>query len=125
MICGSALINRLQMPLCPDNMTTNALSSHPEWNGIAHYRQSQFDQAVIEFRKSSDKIALYNHGNALAKIADFQGAISQYESALAIDPNFEDAQFNLDLLKSLMEQQQKEGGQGESRDGQQGNMAGR
>ena len=38
------------------------------------------------------------------------------------DPDFEDAQFNLDLLKRLMEQQQKEGGQGESRDGQQGNM---
>ena len=100
----------------------DVLSSHPEWKGIAHYRQDQFDQAVTEFRKSSDKIALYNQGNSLAKMADFQGAISQYEVALAIDPDFEDAQFNLDLLKRLMEQQQKEGGQGESRDGQQGNM---
>ena len=100
----------------------DALFSHPEWKGIAHYRQDQFDQAVTEFRKSSDKIALYNHGNALAKMAEFQGAISQYEAALAIDSDFEDAQFNLDLLKSLMEQQQKEGGQGESRDGQQENM---
>ncbi len=95
-----------------------SLAAHSQWSGIAYYRNDDFEAAAQEFEKSTGKIARYNQANALAKSGDLQGAIDQYEQALEIDPQFDDAQFNLDLVKKLLEQNQTQGEQQQSQEGE-------
>ena len=84
------------------------IMEHPGWNGIALYRQDRFYNAAAEFSKGDDKVSKFNHGNALARGGELQGAVEQYEAALAIDPEFEDAMFNLALVKKVMQEQQQQ-----------------
>ncbi len=82
------------------------LAEHSEWQGVALYRQHKFTEAAAKFGQTNNKIAKFNQGNALAKSGDLLGAITQYESALRMDPEFADAQFNLNLVKQALQQQQ-------------------
>lgn len=99
------------------------IAQHPDWNGIALYRQNKFEEAIAEFSKASDKVSNFNTGNAKAKDGDLQGAIENYEAAIEIDPEFEDAQFNLDLVRKLLKEQQQRqrGRQDDSRENQDSN----
>ena len=103
------------------NFETEFKMSDPNWKGIVHYRMGEFGQAAVEFAKWNDKIGLYNHGNALAKIADFIGAIEKYEAALQIDPEFEDAAYNLELVLQAMQQQAAVGRDNESSEDRESN----
>lgn len=85
------------------------LSRHPNWNGIAFYRRGEFDRAIIEFSVSNDAVSMFNKGNALARSGDLVEAVEQYEDSLQIDPEFADAQFNLDIVRRLLRQQQQSG----------------
>lgn len=114
-----------QVALEREELTDPQLAKHPEWHGIALYRQNRFKQAAQAFSKSGDKIAKFNHGNALAKDDELQAAIHQYESALEIDPDFEDAKFNLELVKRILrqEQQHQQDRQNETRENQENQSA--
>ena len=103
------------------NFEDPSISSSSQWNGIARYRQNEFDQAAKEFAKASDSVAHYNHGNALAKSGDLLAAVEQYEHALKNDPEFEDAQFNLALVQKLLEHEQMQSDQQEGEQQQQEN----
>ena len=81
------------------------LSQYPRWNGIALYRKNEFDRAADEFSVSNDEVSMFNKGNALAKAGNFAAAVEEYEGALQIDPDFEDAKFNLDIVRRLLQQQ--------------------
>jgi len=48
--------------------------------------------------------AYYNLGNALAYSGKLKEAVSAYEKALAIDPNYEDAKYNLDKTKAKLKE---------------------
>ena len=106
-----------------EDFDRSRLAEHPEWNGIALYRQNKFEEAAAEFSKSSDKVANFNTGNAKAKDGDLQGAIENYEAAIEIDPDFEDAQFNFDLVKKLLQelQRRQRSRQEDSRESQESN----
>ncbi len=95
------------------------IQAHPSWHGIARYRLADFDQAAQEFSKSADPVSHYNHGNALARAGDLPAAIRQYQRALELDSEFQDAKFNLDLLQQLLDRQlQRQSGQSEQKPGQ-------
>src|SRR5690606_4667372 len=67
---------------------------------------------------------LYNLGNALARQGKFAEAIAAWERTLELDPDDEDAAYNRDLVKRLLEQQQGTGEQGsEPNPGEQGEGA--
>ncbi len=106
-----------------EDFDNSQLAEHPEWNGIALYRQNKYEEATAEFNKASDRVANFNAGNAKAKDGDLQGAIENYEAAIEIDSEFEDAQFNLDLVKKLLQEQQQRqrGQQDDSRESQESN----
>lgn len=88
--------------------------------GHALYRSGDFKGALSQYQQDqADAQGLYNQGNALAKSGDLEGALAAYEKALAQQPEFEDAQFNHDLVKSLLQQQQQQQQQDESSDQQQ------
>lgn len=75
------------------------------WQGAAFYRNGDYENAAKALSSCDTPLCHYNRGNALALTKKYEEAIQEYETALAQDPNFQDAQFNLDLIKKLMEQQ--------------------
>lgn len=81
---------------------------HPGWKGTSHYRDGNFAAAADAFAHQQDADSQYNLGNALARQQKFEEAIATYENVLKDNPDHADAQFNLDLLKQLMEQQQQQ-----------------
>jgi Ca-activated chloride channel homolog len=88
------------------------LFEQPDWKGIAHYRAGDYEQAEQAFSEMDSPDAHYNRGNALAKQGKFPEAMASYQAALTQQPDHEDAQHNLDVLKKLLEEQQSQTSQG-------------
>lgn len=80
----------------------------PEWRGSALYREGEYERAAEAFAQVDTPSADYNRGNALARAGKLEEALEAYEQALASEPDNEDAQFNRDLVKQLLEQQEQE-----------------
>jgi len=77
----------------------------PLWQGSAQYKAGNFEQALKSFQQSDSAQALYNQGNALAKLNKLDEAINSYNKALEKQPNFEKAKANKTLIEKLKEQQ--------------------
>ena len=92
------------------------LFKDPNWRAVANYRAGEYGGSAAGFADLEDAESLYNLGNALAKLGQFESAIGAYEEVLELDPANEDAIYNLDLLKDMLEQQQ------DSEGGEQGNQ---
>jgi len=81
---------------------------NPDWRAVARYRGQDYAQSAAEFAEKDDTRSLYNLGNALARQGEFESAIDAYEQVLEMDPEDIDAEYNRDLLKDLLAQQQQE-----------------
>jgi len=92
------------------------LFEDPAWQAVAKYRAGDFAPSAAGFAGQEDVDNLYNLGNALARLGEFATAIDAFEQVLEIDPDMEDALYNRDLLKDLLEQSQ------DSQSGEQGNQ---
>lgn len=94
-----------------------------QWQGIGEYKAGNFDSALEHFSKSTSPNAKYNQGNALARAGKLDDALSVYDDLLAQEIQDEivkeNAQFNRDLIKKLLEQQQQsqQGEEGENPEG--------
>ena len=85
------------------------------WRAVANYRAGEYTGSAAGFANQEDTSSLYNLGNALARLGEFDAAIDAYEEVLEADPGNEDAMYNRDLLKDLLQQQ-------DSQSGEQGNQ---
>ncbi len=83
----------------------------PGWQGTAAYRAGDYATAIDRF-SGDDADSWYNRGNALARAGRLEEAIAAYERSLALAPEQQDAADNLELVKSLRDQQQQERQQG-------------
>ena len=92
------------------------LFEDPVWRAVANYRAGQYAGSAEGFAGQEDTENLYNLGNALARLGQYETAIDAYEQVLEADPGHEDAQYNRDLLKQLQDQQQSESGEGQNQD---------
>lgn len=88
------------------------------WKGSSYYRSGDYQKAYQEFSSESDATALYNQGNALAKGGKIEEAIKKYEEVLKMQPNHEDAKFNLEYLKKQQENQQNQQNQNNNQNNQ-------
>lgn len=100
------------------------LFNDPEWKAAASYRAEDYQATVDALESAKSPEALYNKGNALAKLGNLQEAIQSYEQALKLNPDHEDAKYNRDLLKEFLEknaenQQNKDSDQNQQSDQQQ------
>ncbi len=77
------------------------------WKGSALYKKGDYATAYQNFLKDDDAEALYNQGNALAKMGKIDEAIKKYEEALQKKQDFPDAKFNLEYLKNQKQNQQQ------------------
>jgi Ca-activated chloride channel family protein len=79
------------------------LFNDPQWKAAASYRAENYQQTLDALESAKTPDALYNKGNALAKLGNLQEAIQSYEQALKLDPQHEDAKYNRDLIKDYLE----------------------
>ena len=84
------------------------LFEDPEWRAVAQYRAQDYTESAMAFAEREDTRSLYNLGNAMARLGEFESAIDAYEQVLEIDPENADAEYNRDLLKQVQEQQQQQ-----------------
>lgn len=92
------------------------LFKDPDWRAVANYRAGDYGNSAAGFAEREDVHSLYNLGNALAKLGEFESAINAYDEVLEMDPDYADALYNRDLLKDMLEQNQ------DSQSGDQGNQ---
>lgn len=105
-----------------DYETACGVFQDPYRRGIAYYRAGNFVEAEKMFRNSSRTDvsinATYNLGNALVQQQKFQEAIDAYEDVLKQCPEHIKAKENLELVKKMLEQQEKESSKSENSDPQ-------
>ena len=82
-----------------------ALFESPEWKGATLYRLGKYNEAANQFKQDTSAKGHYNLGNAQAKLGNLEDAKKAYEQALKLQPDFSDAQSNLELINQLLEQQ--------------------
>ena len=85
-----------------------ALFENPDWQAVADYRVGDYAGSAKVFAENSDTRNLYNLANAMAFQGELDSAIDSYEQVLEIEPDNEDASYNLELVKSLKDQQEQE-----------------
>jgi Ca-activated chloride channel family protein len=85
-----------------------ALFENPDWQAVADYRAGDYAGSAKVFAENSDTRNLYNLANAMALQGELDSAIDSYEQVLEIEPGNEDASYNLELVKSLKDQQEQE-----------------
>jgi Ca-activated chloride channel family protein len=92
------------------------------WRAVANYRGGDYGGSAAGFADQEDNESLYNLGNALARLGEFESAIDAYEQVLESNPGAEDAQYNRDLLKDMLEQSQdsQEGEEGDNNQSEEG-----
>jgi Ca-activated chloride channel family protein len=107
-----------------------ALFDDTEWRGVARYRAGDYSGSAAEFAESGDTRNLYNLGNAMAQMGQYDSAIDAYEQVLEMEPDNEDARHNLEVVKNFKEQQEQQaegddqqstenpGGQGQESEGE-------
>lgn len=78
------------------------------WKGAAYYKAQDYQNAARFFEKNEAIEGRYNLANALAKSGDLKKAIELYESVVAQNPKHEDAAFNLEYVKKMMQNQSEQ-----------------
>jgi Ca-activated chloride channel family protein len=91
----------------------------PGWKGAARYRSGDFEDAARQLSGLEDTTSLYNLGNALARLGQYEDAIAAYDEVLRREPEHDDARFNRELLEQELEQQQQQQQQGQDQQQQQ------
>ncbi len=84
----------------------------PLWQAAAWYRAGEFKKAAGIFTGFDIVEGAYNHGNALAMQGKYEEAVSRYERALALQPEWEDARINLAIARQNAERLKQKGGEG-------------
>jgi len=80
----------------------------PEWKASAYYRAGDYQNAVKQLQGINKPDALYNKGNALAKMGKLQEAVQAYDQALKEDPGHADAKYNRKLVEQQLKKQKQQ-----------------
>ena len=93
--------------------------NNPQWKGIADYKNQNYEAALENFSQQENAQDLFNQGNALAHLDNYEQAKAAYQRALELEPDFQEAKDNLDIVKQLEQLQQQQQNQDDSQQGQQ------
>lgn len=103
----------LQQNPTPETLPPADVFNDSEWKASAHYRAGQYQQAAEVLQGIDKTDALYNKGNALAKMGKLPEAIQAYEQVLKNDPAHADAKYNREQVEKKLQQQKKDSGESE------------
>ncbi len=85
-----------------------ALFENQDWRSVAEYRAENYAASAAGFANTGDTRNLYNLGNAMALQGELDSAIDAYAQVLEVEPDNEDATYNLELVKGLKDQQDQQ-----------------
>ena len=88
------------------------------WKGASQYRAGDFQATLESLETTKDIEALYNKGNAHARLGRYEDAIANYDQVLKQMPGHGDAKFNKELLEEELENQQEQDQQNQSQQDQ-------
>jgi Ca-activated chloride channel family protein len=71
--------------------------------------QEDLQQALLTADDDLTRATLFNQGNSFFEIEDLGQAVESYKEVLRMDPDDQDAKYNLELALAQMEQQQQQG----------------
>lgn len=97
-----------------------------QWRASSNYRAGEYAKAIKDFQSNKSAQGFYNLGNAQAKAGQLKQALVSYNQALKKQPFLPDAEFNRELVKNLLEQQnnqQEDQQKDENKQGQQQQQA--
>jgi Ca-activated chloride channel family protein len=92
-----------------------------QWQASAQYKAGNYQQALEGYEQDSSAQGLYNQGNALMQLKDYQEAIKRYQQAIDLQSPFTEAQQNLEVAKKRQKQQENTDQQNESKQDQSDN----
>lgn len=78
------------------------------WKGNALYRAGNFTKAIQYYEKVNTPVAHYNRGNALAHSGKIKEAIIAYNQAIQLNPQFQEAKDNKNILEEWLKKQAPE-----------------
>lgn len=78
-----------------------------QWRALAFYKAEKFGAAAKTLAQSTQAEGFFLLGNANARAENLPEAIAAYKSALKLNPNFSEAEFNLKWVQGLYEIDQK------------------
>ena len=84
------------------------LFDKPEWQASSQYRAGDYGAALETWQQFDDADALYNRGNALARLGRLDEALEAYETLLRDDPGHQDALYNKQQIEEFLERQQQQ-----------------
>ncbi|MCJ8340052.1 MAG: VWA domain-containing protein, partial [Pseudomonadales bacterium] len=102
-----------------DYQRAAASFSDESWQGIAAYKNQNYQQAGNRFSRQNSADGFYNQGNALAQQGEYKHALQAYDKALAMQPTMADALANKSLVKQLLKQKQQQQNQDQQNQDQQ------
>jgi Ca-activated chloride channel family protein len=79
------------------------LFTDPMRSGTEWYRAGEFERAAAEFGRLESAGAYFNRGNALVFLGKYEAAIGAYEYALRAQPDWTEAEENLQLATVRMD----------------------
>lgn len=74
----------------------------PAWKAVALYRAGAYWRAAEILVTLPGPEAAYNLGDAYAQLGSLQLSLEAYERALKLDPHFEDAAYNAELVRAAL-----------------------
>lgn len=82
----------------------------PLWQGVALFKQGEFEQAAGVFAGYDTAESAFNHGNALVMQGKYAGAAARYARALELKSGWEDASINREIALARAAMLKREGG---------------
>lgn len=79
------------------------LFQDPSWRGYVLFKSGQYPEAADHFSRIDTAEAAFAEGLARTRNREYRPAIAAYERALALEPDFADAEWNLALTKVILE----------------------
>lgn len=92
----------------------------PRWKQVAQYENGAYQAALDEGLTPETAADWYNRGNVLTRNGKLDEAITAYDRALQLQPDFDDAKHNKALLEALKQQASEQSSEQQKQDGQQG-----
>ena len=90
--------------------------NNKQWQGSSAYKAGDHEAAYNAFKHDESATGWYNQGNALAHGNKLDEAIKAYEKALSLNPDFQQAEDNKNLLEQLKQQQEQQQDQQQNSD---------